>query len=64
MLDTPRLVLPETLAVWYLCPYLSQLPPVAPTSPALSPGVTGNSTTFLLQWPRRGVEVRLGPSCL
>ena len=37
VLDTPCLVLHETLAVWYLCPYLSQLPPVTPTSPALSP---------------------------
>lgn len=27
MLDTPCLVLHETLAVWYLHPYLSQLPP-------------------------------------
>lgn len=39
MLDTPCLVLHETLAVWYL--------PLTAASPALSPGVTGNSTTFL-----------------
>lgn len=59
MLDTPCLVLHETLAVWYLHPYLSQLPPQA--CPQES------QATAQLSWPsvaQKGGEVHLGPSCL